>query len=107
MGFVNYMYPMVINWSNRHRTFKDKFIDAMLSQIQLFYDAAKSNQISRLYLADSGISALKEFLRLAAHHDPKLRLLSGHQHEVAERHLTETGAMLGAWIKKARKGNPR
>jgi len=96
MGCVNYLYPILTNLSGRHRVFRDLFLAALFEQIKLFNDAAKSDQASRLYLADAGLASLREFLRFAA--DPARKLISRHQHEVAEIHLAETGAMLGAWI---------
>jgi len=69
----------------------------------LFYQAAKSNQVSKLYLADAGLADLRFLLRFLA--DEKRRFISRHQHEVAATHLAEVGAMLGAWIRnKAAKG---
>lgn len=105
MGFVNYLYPMTVNWHNKHRVFREIFLKAMFSQIELFHLAAKSDQISRLYAADAGLSVLREFLRFAT--NPKRKLLSRHQHEVAEVHLAETGSMLGTWINKMQKGRSR
>jgi phage tail protein X len=105
MGFVNYTYPIAINWKNKHHAFRDRFLDVMFAQVELFYAAAKSGQVSRVYAADAGLASLREFLRFAA--DPARRLVSQHQHEVAEVHLAETGAMLGGWIHKAQKGGAR
>lgn len=105
MGFVNYVYPMVVNWPAKHRVFRETLLKTMFSQIELFHLAAKSDQASRLYAADAGLAVLREFLRFAA--SPARKLLSRHQHEVAEVHLAETGAMLGAWITKTQKGRSR
>ena len=105
MSFCNYVYPILINLSGKHRVFRDELLSCMFAQIKLFHEAAKSDQASRLYLADAGLATLREFLRFAA--DPSRRLLSRHQHEVAEIHLAETGAMLGAWINRAQKGRSR
>lgn len=105
MGFVNYVYPILVNLSGRHRVFRESMLSTMFGQIGMFHEAAKSNQVSRLYAADAGLATLREFLRFAA--DPARRLLSRHQHEVADIHLAETGSMLGAWITKTQKGRPR
>lgn len=80
-------------------------LETTFAQVKLFNEAAKSDQVSRLYLADAGLATLREFLRFAA--EPTRKLISRHQHEVAEVHLAETGAMLGAWINKAQKGRAR
>jgi hypothetical protein len=105
MGFVNYVYPMAVNWPAKHRVLRETLLKTMFGQIELFHLAAKSDQSSRLYAADAGLAVLREFLRFAS--DPARKLLSRHQHEVAEVHLAETGAMLGAWINKAQKGRSR
>lgn len=105
MGFCNYIYPITVNMHSKHRVFREKLLRTMFDQIELFHIAAKSNQVSRLYAADAGLATLREFLRFAS--EPTRRLLSRHQHEVAEIHLAETGAMLGAWITKTQKGRSR
>lgn len=51
MGFVNYVYPMVVNWPAKHRVFRETLLKTMFSQIELFHLAAKSDQASRLYAA--------------------------------------------------------
>src|SRR5690606_38281860 len=33
MGFVNYVYPMSINWSGKHRVFRDVFLARALDQV--------------------------------------------------------------------------
>lgn len=100
-GFVNYLYPMLVNTSRVHRVLRDTFIGAMLEQYRLFRDAGKSNQASKLYLADAGIAYLRDLLRIMA--NPVRRLISRRQYEIASVHLAESGAMLGAWIKTAQK----
>jgi len=105
MVFCNYVYPILTNLSGRHRVFRDCMLDTMFAQVKLFHEASKSGQPSRLYLADAGLATLREYLRFAA--EPTRRLLSRHQHAVAETHLAETGAMLGAWIHKAQMGRSR
>lgn len=100
-SFFRYLYPMLINVSGRHRVLRDMAIEAMISQISLFNDAAKSGQVSRLYLADSGIASLREYLRMLA--DPDIKLLSRKQYGVASVHLAEVGSMLGSWIKQTNK----
>ena len=95
--FFNYTYPMLINMSGKHRVLRDMALEAIVGQVSLFNDAAKSNQISKLYLADSGIATLREYLRMLS--DPNIKLLSQKQYGVASIHLSETGSMLGKWIK--------
>jgi hypothetical protein len=102
-GFMNYMYPIALNIPRAHYVARDRFISAMFEQVSMFYQAGKSNQVSKLYLADAGLADLRYLLRFLA--EGKRRFISQHQHEVAAMHLAEVGAMLGAWIRnKAAKG---
>lgn len=96
-GALNYLYPILLNISHKHRVLRDETLRVMLAQVGLFNDAAKSNQVSRLHLADAGLATIRGFLRLLA--DPTRKLLSRRQYEVASVHLAETGAMLGGWIR--------
>lgn len=100
-GAANYLYPLLINMSHKHRVLRDSVITAMFEQYRLFYEAAKSNQVSRIYAADAGIAHLKSLLRFMA--CPTRKLVSRRQYEVASVHLAETGAMLGGWIRHAQK----
>ncbi len=102
-GFMNYTYPIAINIRRSHRVIRDRLIWAMFEQVNLFQQAGKSSQVSRLYLADAGLAHLRFLLRFLA--DDNRRLISRKQSEVGNIHLAETGKMLGAWIKsKAAKG---
>jgi hypothetical protein len=96
--FFMYLYPILINMSGRHRVLRDKTIDVMLNQIHLFNDAIKSNQVGKLYIADSGIATLRELLRILS--DEKVKLLSQKQYGVSSLHLAEVGKILGSWIKQ-------
>lgn len=100
-AFANYLYPILVNTSRRHRVLRDVMLAALLEQYRLFHAAGKSGQVSRLYEADAGIAGLKEFLRFMA--GPERKLVSRRQYEVAAVHLAETGAMLGSWIRSAQK----
>ena len=96
-GFIKYVYPITLNIRRTHYVVRDRLIVAMFDQVSLFYQAGKSNQVSKLYLADSGLSDLRFLLRFLA--DDKHRLISRHQHEVAAVHLAEVGVMLNVWIR--------
>lgn len=96
-GFINYMYPIALNIRKTHHVVRDRLIDRMFEQVSMFSQAGKSSQASKLYLADAGLADLRYMVRFLA--DPKRKLISRHQSEVASIHLAETGRMLGAWIK--------
>lgn len=100
-GFVNYTYPIMLNIRRAHGRVRDRVIDAMFEQVHLFIEAGKSSQISKLYMADAGLAALRFYLRFLA--DPVRKLISKKQHQVASVHLAETGNLLGAWIKNMRR----
>lgn len=97
---VSYLYPIVQNCPRRHATLRDRLIGLLFDQVGFLYQAAKSKQASRLYAADANLATLRFWLRFAA--DPRLKLISPRQHTVALRHIAETGAMLGQWIKTAK-----
>lgn len=100
--FIRYIYPMLINMSGKHHVLRDKTLDAIFNQVSLFHDALKSNQPSKLYLADSGLATLKEYLRFLS--DKNIKLLSKRQHETASVLLSEVCKILGSWINKPKKG---
>lgn len=94
--FINYLYPISQNIPREHGVAKAKFIDAMLGQVSLFQIAGKSNQISKLYEADAGLSNLRFWLRFMSHKNRKIITLK--QHTTAEILLAEVGKILGSWI---------
>jgi len=96
-GFINYMYPIALNINRAHHVARDRLITMMFEQISMFSQAGKSGQVSKLYLADAGLSDLRFMLVFLA--DEKRKLISRHQAEVAGIKLAETGMMLGTWIK--------
>nr|BDD45554.1 hypothetical protein 3 [bacterium]BDD47207.1 hypothetical protein 4 [Pseudomonadaceae bacterium] len=99
---VTYLYPILQRCPRAHGNVRDAIMGALFDQVGLFYQAAKSRQPSRLYAADANMATLRFWLRFAV--NPKLRILTPHQHRTALRMLAEVGAMLGQWIRTA-KGN--
>lgn len=99
---VTYLYPILQSFPRRHGALRDSLIGQVMGTVDLLYQAAKSKQPSRLYAADAHLATLRFWLRFACGE----RLLSHKQHRVAIGHISETGAMLGAWIRDA-KGNGR
>jgi hypothetical protein len=98
--FLNYTYPIFIGISRGHLILRDQVISAALIQVDLFIQAGKSNQISKLYIADANLAMLRFYLRFMA--DSRRKLISKHQHQVGCILLAEVGKMLGAWIKTIR-----
>lgn len=95
--FISYTYPIAQNIPRKHLVAKDMYLQALLGQVDLFVQAGKSNQVSRLYLADAGLANLRFWLRFLSGKD--IKAMSQHQHQVAQVHLAEVGKMLGGWIK--------
>ena len=53
---VNYLYPIAISINRSHHVVRDRLIDSLFEQANLFSQAGKSTQVSKLYLADSQAS---------------------------------------------------
>lgn len=97
----NYLYPILLNISHKHRVIRDCAIKAITEQYRLFYTAAKSGQLSRIYEADAGLAYIKELLRQLA--NPVRKLISRRQYETASVRLSEVGALIGGWIRQKQK----
>ena len=97
--FVDYVYPLLRGLPRADYVLRDHATRAVLGQVQLFIEAGKSQQVSRLYAADAGIAHLRFILRFCA--APSRKFISQHQHRTAAILIAEVGAMLGAWIKRA------
>jgi hypothetical protein len=98
--YLDYVYPIFIGIRRAHYIMRDKCISDALEQVRLFDEAGKSQTLTKLYAADAGVQTQRFNLRFLA--DPRRKLISRHQLEVAAIHLAETGKMLGAWIRSAR-----
>ena len=101
--FINYFYPVAQNIERRHGVAKEMFIRDMLGQVTLFIQAGKTDQVSRLYLADAGLTNLRFWLRFWS--DPSRKVITSKQHRVGSAHLAEAGRLLGAWIAKKKGGS--
>jgi len=98
---IAYIYPIAQSLPRKHGVVRDMFLKAMFTQVDLFYIAGKSNQVSKIYDADAGLAHLRFWLRFLAM--PSTCGITPHQHQVILSMLAEVGAMLGSWIAK-RKG---
>lgn len=95
--FVNYIYPVLQNIPRKHGILKEKTIQLVFLQVELFYKAIKSNHISKLYEADANLALVRYHLRFLA--SEKRKLVSPKQHQVASILLAEVGKIVGAMIK--------
>lgn len=100
--YINYVYPILQNISGKHSFFKEEVIRQLFQIVDLINDAAKTNQISRLYLVDSALASMRFKLRFMVFE--KRKMITKHQHQVCLKHISEVGAILGTWIKKFKKG---
>jgi ABC-type uncharacterized transport system auxiliary subunit len=96
--FVNYVYPVLQNIQRKHGIVKEKIIQCIFEQIELFYKAIKSNQKARLYEADANLAIIRYYLRFLA--DKNRKLISQRQHQVASVKIAEVGKILHSWIGK-------
>jgi len=99
---INYLYPIAQNIQRRHGVAKAMFIDCLLEQVKLFVEAGKSNQISKLYIADAGLSQLRFWLRFLS--SKPIRGITHHQVETAQVLIAEVGKITGSWIAKQKRG---
>ena len=77
------------------------FLKTIFTQPELFYEAGKSNQVGKLYVADAGLAHLRFWLRFLV--TPKVKGITKHQHETALVLIANVGSMVNSWVIK-RKG---
>lgn len=98
---IAYLYPIAQNMPRKHGVARDLFLQCVLGQVQLFVEAGKSSQVSRLYIADAGISHLRFWLRFLS--SKQVRIMTPHQCETAMVLLSDVGKFMGAWIVKIKR----
>lgn len=98
--FVGYIYNPVINSNRKHKIARDALIAAISEQYRLIHYAVKSNQKSRIYDADAGLSYIRSLMRLMLHRKEDRRALTIKQVTVAEALLSEVGAMINSMLRK-------
>jgi hypothetical protein len=101
---ILYLYPIAQNLPRKHGAARDLFLHCLLGQVQLFVEAGKSNQMSRLYAADAGLATLRFWLRFLA--GAHIKGITPHQVEVAQVRIAEVGKMLGAWVQTQKRRGP-
>ena len=100
---IAYLYPIAQNLPRKHGVAREMFLECLFRNIQYFNEAGKTNQLSRLYIADAGLSHLRFWLRFLNSSD--VRGLTSNQLLIVQGLLAEAGKILGAWIvKQKRKG---
>lgn len=104
LEFFRWMYPKIRATDNKHSVLRNEFICILVKQIELFNDAAKTDQASKLYLCDSGLSSIRSLTRLFHN---LLKRLTNKQITFALEMLNEIGRILGSWIKKKKSEKKR
>lgn len=97
-----YLYPIAQRIPRQHGVLRDMFLTCLLQQPDLFYQAGKTNQIGKLYLADANLAQVRFWLRMLV--NPRIKAMTRKQLQVSQVKLAEVGGMLGSWISKIRKG---
>ena len=98
---IAYLYPIIQRTPRKHGIVRDCFLGKLFEQPELFIQAGKSRQVSRLYMADANLALLRFYLRFfreGIHH------ITIKQEGHAQVLIAEVGSILGAWIKRL-KGN--
>lgn len=98
---IAYLYPIAQNIPRKHGVVKAMFMQCLLEQVKLIVEAGKTGQVSRLYIADAGLSQLRFWLRLLV--SKQVRGMTLHQVETAQMLIAEVGRLLGAWIVKQKR----
>lgn len=93
---IQYLYPIAQNLPRKHGVVRDMFLQCLLGQVQLFVEAGKSSQISRLYAADAGLATLRFWLRFLL--GGQVKGITQHQCVTAQALIAEVGRMTGMWI---------
>ena len=97
---VAYLYPIAQSMPRRHGVAREMFLKCLLGQPDLFFQAGKSTQVSKIYAADAGLAQLRFWMRFLV----SLRCMTAHQLQTAQVLVAEVGAMVGAWVKRKKQG---
>jgi len=100
---IAYLYPIAQSMPRKHGVAREMFLKCLLGMPDLFFQAGKSNQISKIYVADAGLAELRFWMRFLL----SIHALTPHQQLTAQILLADVGAMVGAWVKGRQKlGQP-
>ena len=96
---IAYLYPIAQSMPRKHGVARQMFLECLLGQPDLIIQAGKSNQVSKIYLADAGLAHLRFWMRFLN----SIKCMTVHQLQTAQVLVAEVGAMLGGWIKRRQK----
>ena len=98
---IAYLYPIIQRTPRKDGIARDKFLSRLFDQTELFIQAGKSSQVSKLYAADANLAMLRFYLRFFRE---GINHITIKQESHAQALIAEVGSILGAWI-KSKKGN--
>lgn len=93
---IAYLYPIAQSMPRKHGVSRDMFLTCLLGIPDLLIQAGKSNQVSKIYVADSGLANLRFWMRFIF----SIKCITQHQLQTAQIILAEVGNMVNAWIRK-------
>lgn len=100
---IAYLYPIIQRTPRKHGIVRDQFLKRLFDQAELFIQAGKSGQISKLYAADANLAMIRFYIRFFRE---GLTHVTIHQESHAQALIAEVGSIMGAWINRV-KGQPR
>ena len=60
---IAYLYPIAQSMPRKHGVARQMFLECLLGQPDLIIQAGKSNQVSKIYIADAGLAHLRFWMR--------------------------------------------
>ena len=100
---ISYLYPIIQRTPRKHGIARDQFLSRLFDQAELFIQAGKSGQVSKLYMADANLAMLRFYLRFFKE---DINHITVKQQSHAQSLIAEVGAIMGGWINRI-KGQPR
>ena len=93
---IAYLYPIAQSVPRKHGVARDMFLSCLLGNPELLIQAGKSNQVSKIYVADGGLANLRFWMRFLSN----IRCMTPHQLQTAQILVAEVGSMVNSWIKR-------
>lgn len=83
---IAYLYPIAQSMKRQHGVARELFLQCLLGQPDLLFQAGKSNHVSKIYNADAGLAHLRFWLRFLH----SIKCLTGHQLQTAQIMIAQT-----------------
>jgi hypothetical protein len=92
---IAYLYPIAQSVPRKHGVVRDMFLQCLLGIPDLFFQAGKSNQVSKIYVADAGLAQLRFWVRFLV----SIKCMTSNQNQTFQTMIGEVGGILNVWIK--------